>query len=375
MAGRGVAKALRRGESTLETATRSKLCHRRTFISTSFCQRHGAVPEFSETTSSELDDVLSTFRSKVFLPAHLSKAHRDLIYGSKNRKVLDEDPLKVEIAGEEFYLGHLDRTKDQPNSAKGLLQAVTLMKDKKDWDNLPIFFEGLKTAKRTIKTCHLEKVVRKAGNAGRQDTILECARRVSKTGFALKDAGLVREIMWWLQYKAASSTWDPSQTQKALSMAEQVAILLEDERHSGQRVVKGIQDVKIRPEVVGILLELAAAHAKQKGTGDADGKVTTYADKLISIMKDDRDLRTALPVEDGWDARNNWLRFVSPIIYGLRTAGEVLENASTRKELFAIASILGDRAAKERELLVGGKAAEKTSLGLWAYTNLVGSKS
>jgi len=249
------------------------------------------------------------------------------------------------------------------------------MKDKKDWDNLPIFFEGMKTAGRKFRLHHLEKLVRKAGMAGRQDSILECARRVSKTDFVLQDAHLVREVMWWIQYKAASTNWDATNTQRALSIAEQVSVLLEDPRHSGSRTIRGPSDPRVRPEVVGVLLELTAANAKQNGS-DADGKVQIYAQRLINILEDGRIWENVLPPPaDGWEARNHWLRFASVILYGMRTAPEFLTDAKLRKELKPLTSKLQDIVTRQRSIISKELPEGATPLGVWSYDTLVAGKS
>lgn len=326
-----------------------------------------------ESTSSELDSVLSTFREDVFLPAHLTRTHRKRVFNRKIATKLEEEPVKVDVSGEEFRLRHVEKTR-QPDSVKGLFQAVSLMKDKKDWDNLPIIFEGMKTAGRKYKLHHLEKLVRKAGMAGRQDAILECARRVSKTDFVLRDASLVRQVMWWIQYKAVSNDWDAKNTQRALSIAEQISVLLEDPIHSGSRTIQSPDDARVRPEVVGILLELAAANAKQNGS-DADGKVQLYAERLINIMRDGRTWDNALPKEDGWEGRNHWLRYATAILYGLKIAPEVLADAKLQKELKALGSKLQNVVARERKILATEIPEGAAPLGVWSYNKLVGAQS
>lgn len=59
----------------------------------------GAVPNFPEVSSPELQGLLSTMRETVFLPAHLSKPHRDLVFGARHRRTLEEEPFMVEVAG------------------------------------------------------------------------------------------------------------------------------------------------------------------------------------------------------------------------------------------------------------------------------------
>jgi hypothetical protein len=311
-------------------------------------------------------------RENVFLPAHLSKPHQALIFGARHRKVLEDDPVTVEVSGENFRLKHIDRTKDQPGTVEGLLKLISLMKDKKDWDNLPIFLEGLRIAGRKLKPQYWEKLVRKAGQASQQHTILECARRASRTGFVLKDLNLVREVMWWIQHKALSAGWSARSTKKALAMAEQIADLLEDEKHCGGTFISA-SDPRARPEVVGVLLQLAAAHAKLSSGKDEDGKVEIYAKRLLGTLARKVNLRERLPMgRDLWTS-NALLCYITPIVYGMREAAEILgPQSEIAKQLKDQEPALSAIATREREKILAEESAEESSqrAGVWNYNML-----
>jgi hypothetical protein len=331
----------------------------------------GAVPAFNDTSNPELQDLLTSFRKTVFLPAHLSRSHQDLIYGTKHKKSLEDEPVNVEIAGEQFRLEHIDRVNDLPATISGLYEAVSLMQDKKDWDSLPVLLEGLQNANRKLKDQNkvFEKLVRIAGTAGRQDVILECIRRVSKTGFELKDITVVREIMWWTQYQALSKDWSAKKTSKALGMAEQISDLLENEKHSGGKL-QGQLDPRSRPEVIGVLLELAAVQASISGDKQDVEKVNSYAKRLLVTMGKEFSIRDGFSsTEPEKHSANKALRFASPILYGVRKASEVLEPGSEVVQLLnkQIAP-LAELAAVDRELVA--REFKDQSLGLWCYEKL-----
>jgi hypothetical protein len=315
-------------------------------------------------------------RENVFLPAHLSKPHQTLVFGARHRKVLEDDPLTIEVSGENFRLKHINRTKDQPGTVESLLKLISLMKDKKDWDNLPIFLEGLRIAGRKLKPQYWEKLVRKAGQAGQQRTILECARRASRTGFVLKGLNLVREVMWWTQHRALSAGWTAQSTKKALTMAEQIADLLEDEKHCGGTFISAL-DPRARPEVVGVLLQLAAAHAKLSDGKDRDGKVDIYAKRLLGTLARKANLREGLPVgKDLWTS-NALLCYITPIVYGMREAAEILgPESEIAKQLKEQEPALAAIAAREHEKILAEESAEESSqrAGVWNYNLLLGSQ-
>lgn len=389
MSGKGISRVLRCGHCKLKAIPPGFVSQRRTFAQSNACQKHGeiklvinlksadhlgAVPAFTEVSTPELQGLLSTFRENVFLPAHLSKAHRDLVYGARHKNVLESDLVRVEIAGEEFRLKHIDRIKDEPSTTKGLLEIIANMKDKKDWRNLPILLEGLNIAGRKVKPQYLEKLVRKAGQAGRQDAIFECARRAAKTGFVLKDLELVRKIFFWIQHKTMPDGQYVRGQTKALRMAEQTALLMEKEMHSGG-VVRGNTDPRVRPEVIGVLLRLAVESCKLTHNGeDKDGKVEIYAQRLLGSLARGIDLRQNLPATEAWYARSALLCNISPMIYGMRGAIEILgPKSETAIRLKEHERSYGAMAATERELLSQELEEGALPLGAWTYDVLLGS--
>ena len=61
------------------------------------------IPAFTETSSPDLNDVLSSMRTKHITPAYLRKPERRLIYGTKYRQTLADNP-QVATVGEEEVL-------------------------------------------------------------------------------------------------------------------------------------------------------------------------------------------------------------------------------------------------------------------------------
>lgn len=389
MQGRSFSRVLPRWEHTSQYTAGSVSNQRRTFTSSIACQRQGrssarihkehlliqlgAVPKFQPTSSPELDILLSTFRDNVFLPAHLSKQHLKLVYGTKYQKDLETTPVMVNVAGEEFRLKHIDRTKDLPNQRKGIREALRLM-EKKDWDNFPLILEGLTSAGRRLNANDVEKYIRSAGRAGRQDVVVESVRRVAKTGLRIDTRTIAKKVMWWIQYRALANDFSPAETKKALSMAEQVAVLMEDEKHAGGRVVDS-EDPRTSPEVIGNLLELSAANAKQHGGKDEDGSVEKYAKKLLASLRDNNleGMNAAMytdPLQHKMGQSNGMLRTLAPILYGVRTAASVLgPNSETAKGLRDLEKKLAAQAAQEVKTLRANPGSE-VPLGLWAYDKI-----
>jgi hypothetical protein len=94
-------------------------------------------------------------------------------------------------------------------------------------------------------------------------------------------AGPVREILWQLQHKAFKSEWSAKETWQATSWAEMTSELLEDKRHAGGKVADPETDVRVQPEIIGILVQLSAARAIVCYDGkDRDGAVARYSARL-----------------------------------------------------------------------------------------------
>ncbi|KFZ05104.1 hypothetical protein V501_08673 [Pseudogymnoascus sp. VKM F-4519 (FW-2642)] len=370
MSGNTIRRALPRLERTSQYTVGPASGQRRTFTSSLPHQKHG-FPTFQPTSSPELDNIISKFRNTIFLPAHLSKQHRDLVYAFKHKKSLETIPVTVEIGGEEIRLNHINRTKDVPNQRKALREALGLMKEKKDWDSFPLLLEGLHSAGRVTDYVVLELFARMACVAGRQDVVLESARRVSKTGFRINGREIAKIVVWWIQYSALANGFSQADTKKALSMAEQIAILMEDKAHAGGRVADS-DDPRTSPEVIGLLLELSALNAKHQGGKDGNGSVEKYAKGLLASLRD-KELEGMLRTGNIDPARiqevesNSMLQTVAPILLGVRTAISVLgESSDTTRQLRDLETKLSAQVAQDVETLKSTPGSGER-LGLWVY--------
>ncbi|PBP27619.1 hypothetical protein BUE80_DR001405 [Diplocarpon rosae] len=357
------------------------------FSSSTTRQRHGAIPAFTEVSSPELQDLLTRIRERIFLPAHVSSRQRDLIFKPKYKKSLETEPAVALIADEEFTLKHLDLLKDIPSRDKSLREFLALSKEKKDWNNLPNLLGGLMNAKFIYPRVTLWKIVRAAGIAGRQDTILECLRRVEFTGLTLVDHNFVVQVFIWLQQKAVTGDWSVEETKKALAWAEIVRDLMEEPRSKAPEHIYKYEkkhptpgDVglaKDQPEVAGILLQLAAMRAKQGGA-DAEGKVEKYAKELLAAPLKFKTVDGGPYVTSSSIHKpSHWLADHVPVLHGMRVALTLLDPKS------AIGRGIKAKHDELESLLLTVKnhlsdattTREKPLRGLLSYEKLLGSSS
>lgn len=278
----------------------------------------------------------------------------------------------MEIGGEEIRLKHINMTKDVPNQRKAVRKALGLMKEKKDWDNFPLLLEGLHSAGRVTDDVALELFVRMASMAGRQDAVLESVRRVSKTGLRINTRQIAKMVVWWIQYRALANDFSHADTKKSLSMAEQIAILMEDDAHAGGRVTDS-EDPRTSPEVIGFLLELSALNAKHQGGKDENGSVEKYAKNLLASLRDkelegmaSRNRKTD-PARVHEIESNSMLQTVAPILLGVRTAVSILDQSSdTTRQLRDLETKLAAQVAQDVETLKANPASRER-FGLWVY--------
>lgn len=314
----------------------------------------GALPTFKETSSPDLNDILASFRNAVFVPSHLLKLQKDYIYKAKYKPMLESQAIYAEIGDEKIQLRHIDKLRDMPNIRGSINRMLDLMEKTGDWSNLPACLEGLQTAKALLANAILEKIARRANESGRQDVVMDCIRRASKTNYVLKNRDVVREVMLGAHLRAQQAGWEEVPTRKALAQAEQVAELLEDPAHTGGSKV-GKTDPRAQPDIIGIVLELAGVRASRHLSGkDEDGKVLAYAERLIATWGN-ADVR----LNRSLDA-NKTLSMWVPAWHGLKLAAEILEpESSACKQLPEVFNALEGYLARAKNVLVSHELKKK----------------
>ncbi|EKD14710.1 hypothetical protein MBM_06921 [Drepanopeziza brunnea f. sp. 'multigermtubi' MB_m1] len=297
-----------------------------------------AIPSFTEVSSPELQDLLTRIRERIFLPAHVNKSQRKLIFSPKHAKSLEVEPAIANIAGEDFRLRHLELTRDVPSRRTAVLNALRLMKEKRDWDNLPNLLGGLKNAGCQHGPQVRLAVVGKAGKAGRQDTVLECLRRAEFTGLTLQHLEMAIQVLYWMAQKAVAADWDAQETKKALAWAEMVRDMMEEPKHKvmpKRDIPEYFGTSKDQPEVPGILLQLAAVRATQTGK-DEGGKVERYAKELLGAPKGFQEVGKGVGKEAGKDTTQKvhtshptfWLSTHAMVLHGIKVALPLLDAES-----------------------------------------------
>ena len=204
------------------------------------------------------------------------------------------------------------------------------MKEGRDWQNLPGFLEGLKTAKRKLHPWQIEKMVRRANLAGRQGVVLECLRRVESTGVGLWDDNVVSEVMRGAVMKASQGAWSRDAVEKAAKFARDVWDLLHDPRHAAKSRAQ-----RARPEIIGILVQLEAARHLLSPSASENkidtGKLQSAVELLLSHW-DEEDFAIQEVAETMMIADYTLLTW-APVWHGIKLAQKVLGEGSKHGKL------------------------------------------
>ncbi|KAL2136316.1 hypothetical protein VTI74DRAFT_4350 [Chaetomium olivicolor] len=303
-------------------------------FSSSPVHRGKTIITFGETSSPELSEILNSFREKVILPTYLAGEQRKKIYKPKLKAILQNDPVTMEIDGVLHKFGYINKVEDLPNTNKTVMRALNLMKTPADFQNLVPLFEGLERANRKVKSAIWTKAIRRASANGALPVILECVRNPGRTNFRLNGHEKVMELLTVLQYPAIKSRFDEAKTKTALRQIQLVLNLMEsNELHWNKRGDLAFP-LHRDPQALAARLHMAAARAAyHQGGKDVDGKVTSFAEQLVSLWPENAGLLDLQSDEAFKDRermryllhRNAYLWYASPVLNGLNLATQLVD--------------------------------------------------
>lgn len=207
---------------------------------------------------------------------------------------------------------------DRPNKKKSLQRLLELLQGGNDWQNLSAFLEGMTLAGEALPKGYMERFVRKANQQGLTGIIIRCAEMAKKTGVTLADPSVTTELMLGIHAKAVGCGFKGKEMQEARHQAQVVALLLERPEHCGGKVWRpGQQDMRKDLGVLGVMLELRAAHAKME-VGDVVGTSLPNAAARVMAQWPREDLTVS---EDAVLARIQLERWL-PLWAGMKFASK-----------------------------------------------------
>ena len=245
--------------------------------------RLDAIPSFNESSNARLNEVFTEIREKHLFPAYAPESARKMMYRAKTREYLSLNPVQVEIGGEEVEVKPIDRYQVRAR-AKLLIEAIELMAETggAEWDNLHPLLTGLTYGQHVTRKNSQGKLTRLVIKGDRFDVLMKCLTQAEHTGLSLEHKQVLDEAVWGLHAMARESGWREDATRRAMKNAQVLVKQLESQRHGATPEVRE-DDPRIRPDVLGLLLELSAVYADKYQDGkDVQGSVRSYAERLLS---------------------------------------------------------------------------------------------
>ncbi len=222
------------------------------------------------------------------MPSTVESHHRDLMYkGSQHSTLTNEPGVSVTLDdGEEVKLDPRHAF-DKPNTRNSLVQLLRFLSGNDnvaDWNNLIPFLKGLAQSQRTLRGSFPAQIARKACEVGKEQIILDAVGKPKETGLSLRQNEVARELMLRLHNLAALESFQGPQMARISRLAEQVALMLEDQLYSDTKLKEGECDARKDPVVLAVLLELAAERAvHQNENTDTGSQAANYATKLLHM--------------------------------------------------------------------------------------------
>jgi hypothetical protein len=245
------------------------------------------------------------------------------MFRQKYADKLEEEPVTVAIGEDEnFQLRPMD-PQSRPRKQE-IVEVVSLMKTTKDWQNIIPFLAGLRISRRFLNQGRWEWLIRRAGEANALGIILECAKQSERTGLRLREVDVVQKLFFALHQKAQAADFKGPANTKALSLAQQAVMLMQDPKHINHKLE--LNPMR-RPFLIGVLLELSAANVLYEFEDrDESGRVHAYAERLMATWP----LGAFDAKTRDWVHIDRMLQENVPIWNGIRLALQVNGIASNR---------------------------------------------
>ncbi|MCJ1352441.1 MAG: hypothetical protein MMC33_002425 [Icmadophila ericetorum] len=326
--------SLRRSPSFLQ------LLQSRQFSQSSSRRKHetttGPLPTFPQTSNPDLDALLTTFRNNVFLPAHLTKPQRKLIY-KKNLQgnLTGEEPVYVSLGGsdEKHTLRPINRLQDEPHTVRSFHTILDLLKDGSNWNVIPPLLESLKQSKRELPDGAKAKLIRRAGEAGQTGIVMECLQRVNSTDLRLDNIEVAHEAMLLAVGIAIRSSWSQEGLRKAIRFSENILDFMLQDQKQAFMPGKPSKIPLFRAEITGVPMALAVTRSvlfpDLEANTRSQSDIPQYIQQTLNLFRNTMIFNLAEPHKleslRNWRIANEYLIKWTPVWLGLKMATKILD--------------------------------------------------
>ena len=249
----------------------------------------GALATFPPTSSPELDNILSNWRQNVFLPNHLKRDLRALMFRPTKHPILLNDELPVTASipvthspePETVRLRPLDRSQ-RPVLADDLPRMLALMTAPADLDIIrPFLHEIAFSPEHSLRPQQKTAIARAGARLQRLGLVADLVRHADATGFALGYKRDARDILHVILADVVAQGWTAAALDRAVRNAGAVLASYEHACASGEGL-RASTDRRLMPDVYGSMLALEASRAVlYRGRVDEDGAISARARQVL----------------------------------------------------------------------------------------------
>ncbi|KAI5817707.1 hypothetical protein BZA77DRAFT_343370 [Pyronema omphalodes] len=309
----------------------------------------GPLPTFEPTSNPDLDASLSEIRTKLFIPSRMSPSHQALQLRAKNHRLLETEPVEVEVAGEIVPLVPLKHAHTIPTSS--YTQAISQIKTPADCDVIPGLIKGFAQAGRKLRVGQLEKTARVIVFNGRTDLIHELVGVAGETSGWKFNLQIAREFMRGAKVHNLAAT-NKKQALKAVKIVEK--LMWAFGRNNKVAVMRST--LQNDPIVNGLALSINTSTAIRFYDGkDHAGQVAAVLKKLQKHWERaegflEKDLTEMEPKERAIYAGKN-LRDWLPVLEGLFQARDILRGTEHISWIEEKSAVVNDKVVEWKAIV------------------------
>ena len=248
----------------------------------------GALAQFPPTSSPELDSIISTWRQQIFLPNHLKRNLRALVFRPSKHPILlnDELPVTASVAvanaePETLRLQPIDRGQ-RPDLARDLPRMLALMTAPGDLDVLRAFLREIALSREhALRPPHKAAVAHAGARLRRLGLVADMVRHAAETGLAVRTKREARDFLHVIVADVVAQGWSGAALDRAIKNAGAVLESYEHACTSGEGM-RSKADRKLMPDVYGSVLALEASRAVlHRGARDEGGEVSARVQQML----------------------------------------------------------------------------------------------
>jgi len=267
------------------------------------------------------------------------------MHRKKNQYILSEEPVIVDVAGEEIQLEPKSRV--VPIPVKTFTTCLDLMKTPADLDAIPDLIQGFHKANRRIRECQFEKMARLINMNGRIDLLMQLARNAGDDSGFKFTLNVAREFMRGI--KVQNLLPAKEEAVKALRNAETLLNIL------GEPHMKVDPDARLKrdPVVVGTALSMFANTSVRFNDGKDYGDYTFHYSQRLQRCWDAVEWEQELEKGDRksvWRAKHAVLNYI-PVLEGLVKARDILAGTKVTAWIEAESAKLNNAVGEWRQFL------------------------